>query len=77
MEDERKAAQQAGGSVTGKPYVPTLDEALDNPINRSKPTAADLDRIEKESRETPEAKAATANNAAIIEKMRAEGLNPL
>ena len=77
MEAERRAAQQAGGSVTGKPYVPTLDEALDNPINRSKPTAADLDRIEKESRETPEAKAATANNAAIIKKMRAEGLNPL
>ena len=37
MEDERKAAQQAGASVTGKPYVPTLDEALDNPISKPPP----------------------------------------
>ena len=33
IDSERKAAQTAGGSVTGKPYVPTLDEALNNPIN--------------------------------------------
>ena len=38
IDAERKAAQTAGGSVTGKPYVPTLDEALDNPINRPQPS---------------------------------------
>jgi hypothetical protein len=37
MEAERKAAQQAGQSVTGKAYVPTLEEALDNPINPINP----------------------------------------
>ena len=37
IDAERKAAQQAGGSVTGKPYVPTLDEALDNPIKQPPP----------------------------------------
>jgi len=73
IDAERQAAQQAGQSVTGKPYVPTLDEALDNPINKPPPSAADLDRIDKESQATPEAQAQSAKNRAAVEKMRAEG----